>query len=489
MHSLQSSHPLPQAARIDSTTNLPSSRKTKTASTSSQSTSVSTPSTTMKQVSFSSLNPMSSDADNSDMVSSTVYTPPTPSDLATLAADEHYSPVESSTFASPIANSTIDDPPPTRPKNHEESSCQGITLSYLENSKCRDFMILRDGFFHLVGNAVRWKGSYISREGGWPFGQELEGYLLDMNNRQSTDSKDYTWKCINTGPSLWSFRHKECHVDEQVPTKNGCCKMCRNASRQFYRLCRGEVDKRKDGNIVGGKIVDLTYKSPSILIPRIRSDVERIQILSKRVYSLERIVTKLRSTTETYPNIDQKKLFQTKVFKAKYNEMLESVAIPKRDIFKLMFLELSAVSERVEKFGDARGHEFSPLIIRFAVMLHGKVSKTMYNFMRELFNLPNESTVYQYANADTNSPSGPMFETIIQHASYLNKKNVPMNDFQRYMTMCFDAHVVKQMLRKLAKMKIDLFIAITLNPLHASSKFFRPLFSYQQRCGLVRQCI
>ena len=416
MHSSPSTNPLSQATCIESTTN-PSSIS-KTASTISQSTTISTPSKTKKKVSFSLQNQILTDADNSNMAISTVEIPPAPADLATLAADKNYSPVEASAIAAPIANSTLDKP----------STCQGITLSFLENSKCSDFLILRKGFFHLVGNALRWKGDYISNNGGWPFEQELEGYLLDMNERQSTNTEEYTWKCINTGPSTWSFRHKECHVDEQVPTKNSCCKMCRNASRQFYRLCRGEVDQREEGKIACGKIVDLTYKSPSIVIPRIRSDAERIQTLNNRVNSLERIVAKLRSTPESGRDIHKKKLLQTEIFKTKYNDMLERVEIPNRDVFKLMFLELIAVSERVEKFGVARGHEFSPLIIQFAVILHGKVSKKMYNFFKELFNLPAECTVYQYSNSD------------IYRLGDLNQKSVPFHDFQRYMTMCFDSY-------------------------------------------------
>ena len=108
-------------------------------------------------------------------------------------------------------------PPPTRYKRvlEEEldsctSQCRGIRVEIIRRSNSRHKEQIERGFFHLVGNAFREKGSVISNSHGWIYGPEVMGFLMDENRRD--EDANYSWKCVQSG-GAWAFHRNNCGSD------------------------------------------------------------------------------------------------------------------------------------------------------------------------------------------------------------------------------------------------------------------------------------
>ena len=99
--------------------------------------------------------------------------------------------------------------------------------------------------------------------------------------------------------------------------------------------------------------------------------------------------------------------------------------------------------------GNAKGHIYTPLMIRFAIMLRKKVSQDNYDFFRRVFGLPTNATLCEYKNADTTSEDGIMHETCMQQAQWMRDKKIPPRVFKRYVAMSFDSHVIRDKLGEL----------------------------------------
>ena len=124
--------------------------------------------------------------------------------------------------------------------------------------------------------------------------------------------------------------------------------------------------------------------------------------------------------------------------------------IDRKEIFEMLFMEMAVVRKRKNKFGDARGHDWSPLMIQFSVYVRhsngggGGVNKTMWEFVSNACCLPSNETVMRYSHADTSSPDGPMMETILQNATLLDELAEPLDHPMRYGKLSVDSHHIKE---------------------------------------------
>ena len=64
--------------------------------------------------------------------------------------------------------------------------------------------------------------------------------------------------------------------------------------------------------------------------------------------------------------------------------MMKKKTVSEKEVMDVLFIEFELVRERVEIHGNAKGHTFSPLVVRFAMMLRSKMTKSNYEFVKEV---------------------------------------------------------------------------------------------------------
>ena len=296
--------------------------------------------------------------------------------------------------------SALQEPPPTRHKCGDDNDqrsleCVGINVETINKLKSEDKSDILAGFFKLASNALRFKkASRMSQnQGEWEYGAECFGFLLNMNG---SNSSGYSWECRQDGEGKYSFHRPECRRNfllGDLTTRDGrlstddnetCCK-CWQHRHNFFRMCRGEVElcrqAQAGGNpLAGGRHDQNVYRSPTLVIPKIEGLSQRIEILSKRVQRRKTFHEWMKSTEQKMPNVDADYLFDPKELDRLWNQLLEKGEVSDDKIFEFLFEECKLVGARRKAQGNAKGHEYSPLMIQFAVMLRAKCSESTYDF-------------------------------------------------------------------------------------------------------------
>jgi hypothetical protein len=140
--------------------------------------------------------------------------------------------------------------------------------------------------------------------------------------------------------------------------------------------------------------------------------------------------------------VDHDFLFDEKVLRETYSMFQQEI---------ILFQECLAVRKRMRERGNAKGHMdiYTPLMIRFAIMLRKKLSQSNYDFIRQVFGLPTNATLCEYRNADTTAEDGLMHETCMQQAQWMKEMEIPLRDFRRYVGLSFDSHTIRSKLGEL----------------------------------------
>ena len=130
-------------------------------------------------------------------------------------------------------SSSVTKPPPTEYKNDlslendkmvggdgGRDGCFGIQRVTIEQSRIQDKDYVLKGLNHLIGNAYRQKGSYISQNGSWDYDISTVGFLFDNYNQNSNEATDktkatdegfsYSFSCSVTDSSQWQFHRSSC---------------------------------------------------------------------------------------------------------------------------------------------------------------------------------------------------------------------------------------------------------------------------------------
>ena len=332
-----------------------------------------------------------------------------------------------------------------RPRVHQ---CHGITRQLIEGSRVEDKEEVLVGFNKLVANAFRYMASYISHHGIWPYGGDVKGFLIECG------SGECSWVCVELPSTVspfpvYGFRRMDCNRSNVLA--NGSCGNCRHACKYLFQKCRNEMNwlKKSPGTLSSqAHTKNLTYVSPSITVPIIKEKSKTIHKLRMSLGRRGKLITRLRDNQREMPSLDAKGLFglKKKEYEKVYHEMMKKKTVSEKEVMDVLFIEFELVRQRVEIHGNAKGHTFSPLVVRFAMMLRSKMTKSNYEFVRKLLGIPTNCTLTKYGNADTTSPDDPMLETIVQHAQELLERSIPFDSPQRKMKLSFDSHTVKNML-------------------------------------------
>lgn len=189
--------------------------------------------------------------------------------------------------------------------------------------------------------------------------------------------------------------------------------------------------------------VNIQFRSPSLLMPLIRDKNREIKVLKRKIAREKEWRKRLKEDGVYISNVNAEVLFAEEELQRCYDELLEKEIITDDDVFHFLFQECIAVNKRVKAYGNAQGHTYCPLLIQFAVMLRDKCSASSYDFFRKAFNLPTNSTLCRYSNADSTSPDGLMMETIIQMATIYNNLEIPDLHWLRYLNLAWDSHVIR----------------------------------------------
>jgi len=327
--------------------------------------------------------------------------------------------------------------------------CRGISTMTIDDSNIQDKDVVKKGHNHLVGNVFRWVGTFLSNNGGvWTYGPDTAGFLVNLNAKAS---EDYSWRCnrIADEPTKieYAFSHRTC--TEVVATGKHLCLKCLKQQYRLYDMCRSEVQQRKattDDPMLHGRHDYKKFKSPAIMLPYISELTNQIHVLRTRVWKKDYALKALIAQEVPTTNVNYDLLFDPGTLREGYSKLSSQVDVSEREIFDILFTECLAVRERMKRQGHAKGHSYSPLLIRFAIMLRNKVSQSNYEFFRQVFGLPTNSTLCEYRNADTTAEDGIMHETCIQQSIAMHQLGVPREDFRWYMALSFDSHTIKQML-------------------------------------------
>ena len=129
------------------------------------------------------------------------------------------------------------------------------------------------------------------------------------------------------------------------------------------------------------------------------------------------------------PNISSKNLIGKEAeWKQAYEAMLsKETNIHKQEIFEMLNAKCEVIQKRNLKHGKNSGHEWSPLMIQFCIFVRfgngpgSGMSKKMWNFIAEAFNLPPNRTLMRYAHSNSSLPDGPCMQTILQMVDMINE--------------------------------------------------------------------
>ena len=333
------------------------------------------------------------------------------------------------------------------------STCRGVSTTIIDGSNIRDKETVKTGLANLVGNVFRFRASFLSRnQAVWPYGRDVAGFIVNPNSKADGDD-NFTWKCIEVDDDperiVYSFTHKEC-LEKKDPTKL-LCSTCEKSKYQLFAMCRREVKQRETSEeepILQGRHGFFQYKSPSLILPHIKALANQITVLRAKLWRRENALKALVSKEVVLNNVNPELLFDQKTLEAGYQKLQGQLEVDEKEIFDVLFRECFEVHKRIKLQGNAKGHKYSPLLIRFAIMLRNKVSQSNYDFFRQVFGLPTNATLCEYRSADTTAEDGVMHETCSQQSIAMHKLNVPRGDFRWYMALSFDSHTIKEMLGK-----------------------------------------
>ena len=325
-------------------------------------------------------------------------------------------------------------------------TCHGISIATINASTINDKNKVKAGYAHIVGNAHRSTAHYLSNNNAvWPFGQDIAGYVMNPNAK---DGDEHTWVCKrvveNEKKVSFKFAHRLCTGVAIVGSQ--LCTECKKNQYNFYGKCKEEVDKRKEAEkdpTLYGRIDYLKYGTPSILLPAIEESKKRIHVLRSTLWKRERAIRSLREQEVIATNVDHDLLYDEKFLKEAYKKLQESGEVTEGDMMDILFQECMTVRRRMKEQGNAKGHIYTAIMIRFAIMLRRKLSQSNYEFIRQVFGLPTNATLCEYKNADTTAEDGIMHETCIQQMQWMYEQGYSLDDFRRFVSMSFDSHTVR----------------------------------------------
>lgn len=191
-----------------------------------------------------------------------------------------------SDLASSVTNNNTTTPTP-------QSKCKGQTLASLDN-RCRSHVDeIKRGFHLLVGNAMRYKASYISRNCKWTRGKSVVGCLVHPSNhkRGSDVEETVTWVCSLINETEYAFHRPNCDDSTTISKSTECCTACTQGRNEFCQLCRSEASNH---GLLEGRTNYFAYKSSTFIVPRIQKQVRQSKKLKKKIADRDIYVERLK---------------------------------------------------------------------------------------------------------------------------------------------------------------------------------------------------
>ena len=377
------------------------------------------------------------------------------------------------------------------------TKCQGISINTIGGTRLGDKDTVVDGFSHLVGNVLRFKASYLSNHRCvWPYGRDVAGFVVHPNAETNIEGDPvYSWKCIEVEVDpdtvVYAFTHKNCSGTKDA-AKLPWCAACTRKQYQLYDMCRKEVKLREESKkdpLMKGRHDNLFYKSPSIMLPHLSATSKQIKVLRASVWRKQQVINALSERTIEVSNANADYIFEEKTLREGYEKIKGQLEVTEKEVCDILFQECVAVKKRVASQGTAQGHSYSPLLIRFAIMLRNNVSQSKYDFFRKAFGLPTNATLCQYRSADTTSEDGLMHETCRQQAIALHQQNVPRGDFRWYLALSFDSHTIKEMLGEFSFFLWKIIFLTTIILLTFLPCRLSILSPYKTNCWICQRCL
>lgn len=339
------------------------------------------------------------------------------------------------------------------------TECRGISKAIIDLSNIKDKAKVSTGYAHTVGNV------HLSNHNAeWPYGQDIAGFLMNPNAKHD---EQYTWVCMRTVEEIYgeggdedvegeivrfSFAHKRC--TREAESGKRLCTECKKNQYNFFAMCRNEVDKREEAKkdpMLAGRNDYKKFFTPTIMLPYIDELTKRIHVLRTKLWKAKKAIDSLHKQDIAATNVDHDLLFDEKVLREAYSKFQQEIEVTERQMMDVLFQECMAVRKRMRERGNAKGHIYTPLMIRFAIMLRKKLSQSNYDFIRQVFGLPTNGTLCEYRNADTTAEDGLMHETCMQQAQWMNEMEIPLRDFRRYVGLSFDSHTIRSKLGELCR--------------------------------------
>lgn len=152
------------------------------------------------------------------------------------------------------------------------------------------------------------------------------------------------------------------------------------------------MDKREEAKkepMLPGRNDYRKYNTPTIMLPFIDELTKQIRVLRTKLWNAEKAIDSLYKQKDIEAtNVDHDFLFDEKELRETYSKFQQEIEVTERQMMDILFKECLAVRKRMRERGNAKGHIYTPLMIRFAIMLRKKLSQSNYDFIRQVFGLP-----------------------------------------------------------------------------------------------------
>jgi hypothetical protein len=196
----------------------------------------------------------------------------------------------------------------------------------------------------------------------------------------------------------------------------------------------------------------LLLRSPTLVNRTLKSHKRFIHNIQKKERFNRDTIARLQATEEVIPNVNVDALLGSeKQWKKEYEAMMSrETDISKKEIFSILFQEMDVVRKRKLRDGDARGHNWSPLMIQFCGHIRqgngpsSGMNASTWDFISQVFHLPTNNSLMKYVHTDTSTPNGLSFETVVQNAKHIDKLEESLQSPIRYGKLSVDSHTVKE---------------------------------------------
>ena len=192
------------------------------------------------------------------------------------------------------------------------------------------------------------------------------------------------------------------------------CTHCDNIKKGLRRLCRLRYEYDNRTLHKNTKTSILMKASPSKTQKKIEMVVDNLRSVQKCNHYLNSRLEDQRKKDGVSIGIDKCSELFDESAEVEAKQILDSreEISANKDLLSRLLWNQSVQATIDAKMKGSKQVRYHPIMLRFAMMIKGKLNSGMYQFVSKVFNLPSIRTIRHYDSVDGSSPDGIQFNVV-----------------------------------------------------------------------------